>query len=293
MSAARKEGNSAAAEPWSAAEFRRAVKRGLSGCYLFCGEEAFMARHCLAEARAAVNADPAMAAFSLLRLSGSAEDLTMDAIAAAASVPPMFCERKLVEVHELDYASLSSSALEELCDALDRSSGLTDTAVILYATPAELDPGSRKKPSALLRTLAAHLCVVRFDSQTPAQLASWLIRHFAAEGITAESAQCYELMKQCGHSMDVLSGETEKLCAILHARGENRLTEQLIAQAASHNLEADTLISRMRFFGERLCEPMKFLRTAEDGKNGRNFCLLRCQAFAAICIRCACCWMPE
>jgi hypothetical protein len=41
----------------NAADYRRQLKAGLSGTYLFCGEEEYMKRFCLNESRLSITED--------------------------------------------------------------------------------------------------------------------------------------------------------------------------------------------------------------------------------------------
>lgn len=210
----------------SANDYRRIVKQKPHGAYLFCGGEEYMKQHCLAETRKAVTEDATLAAFNILRFAMDGDSLPAEEIMNALNSPPMFCERHLIELAASDLNSASEELLDALCElasAVDE-----ETVFILTAGENELSLGDlpKNRPSKAFSKLCEAFSPVLFEAETPAKLAAWIAKHFASDGITADSDLCYALMRRCGHSMLILASETDKLCEYLHARNRKELARQ-------------------------------------------------------------------
>lgn len=209
----------------NAAEYRKLVKTGISGAFLFCGEEDYLKQFCLAETRKSVTGDDSSAAFNIIRFSGAESSFSFGSVGDALSVPPFFCPRKLIELHDLDYPSLVENdlkILERLAQSMENSE---DTAFILYADADEFDAGKEKRRTKLYDRFSAVLTVVEFNYETYEKLTVWLGKHFSAEKIVAEPEQCRMLIQRCGFSMYTLAGEAAKLCSYIHASGRDKLAD--------------------------------------------------------------------
>jgi len=209
----------------NAAEYRKQLKTGLSGTFLFCGEEEYMKRFCLTETRKSITEDDSEAAFNIIRFSATGSDFSFGRISDTLSVPPFFCAKKLTELHDLDFPSIGESSIVELEKIIFKTTGNNENIFILYAAAGEFEAGTEKRRTKLYDRFSQLLTVVEFGYETPAKLAVWLSRHFQAENIIAEPEQCNALIQRCGFAMYTLSGETAKLCAYIHAAGRNKLTD--------------------------------------------------------------------
>ena len=215
----------------NASEYRKKLKTGLSGAFLFCGEEEYMKRFCLTETRKSLTADDSVAAFNIIRFSAAEGGFSFGQVGDALLVPPFLIEKKLIELHDIDFASLSegdSAALEGVIAAANDNDNKA-CIFIIYTADAEFTAGSEKRRTADYRRISQLLTVVEFGYETPKKLVQWLRRHFAAENITAGDAQCSALIQRCSCSMYALSGETAKLCAYINAAGRDTLTDSDIA----------------------------------------------------------------
>lgn len=208
----------------------------LSGCYLFCGEEEYLKTRAAEALRAALFPDPAMLPFGRVKLSGegkTAEEL-LSRLRDELTALPMFGYVKLIEVHSLSYNKLSERDCDTLFQLLSTgetgSSSLEGTVVLLYALPSELDPGTPpKRPSALWkRFCASPAMTVNFQRETPARLAVWVQKHFAASGILCDQSAARALIDYSSADMFALAGECEKLACYLLARGKNRVSAEEI-----------------------------------------------------------------
>ena len=87
--------------------FRKQLKKGLSGGYLFFGDEDYMKSFALRSAREAICPDETFAVFNDVRI--DALDYSAGALLNALMPPPMMTESKIVTVSGLNIGNLRSS----------------------------------------------------------------------------------------------------------------------------------------------------------------------------------------
>ncbi len=216
----------------TASEFRQELKK-LKGGYLFCGEEDYLKRRYLEAVREAMGIEGDV--FNHICL--TEDSYSPDALMAAIEALPVMAERKLIEVSGVSLREKSESELEELCTVLTVLPSYEYNVLILYAEAQELDPGTVKQPSSLLKRLSPVVTPVIFARETPARLASWTAKHFAAEQIVAPPVAVSLLLDRCGCDMYTLSSEIEKLCWYLKAQGRETLTEEDVHLVSSESKE--------------------------------------------------------
>ncbi len=245
-------------------ELKNAVRRCDAGVYLFIGEEEYLKRHYVRAFRSAVLADETLSAFNHLRFEGREIDFAV--LSEAVSTPPMMADKKLVEWHLADFNAMKESELSSfsaLC-ATVKSEG--HTVLLFHVGIGDLDAGSEKRPSKLFRRLTEAAEIVSFDRSSDTALSAWLARHFRHHGIDTDPAFLREMLTVCGHDMDVLSGEAEKISAYLLAHGEVRATREVLHYVASVYTESDAFgLSDAILSGDgaaafRVLRDMKFRR---------------------------------
>ncbi|MCQ2426739.1 MAG: DNA polymerase III subunit delta [Lachnospiraceae bacterium] len=212
------------------AEFGALLKKGISGGFLFYGEETYLKHRYLEAVRKEIVPDPTLDAFNRYRFDERSYD--PDALRGAISSFPMMAEKKLIELHSLPLSQMKSGEMSELTDALSSIAPDDGTVLILYTEPEEFDPGTPKRPSSLFKTLSGILTPVLFDRETPARLNKWITQHFAAEGVFASSDLALRLTDYVGKDMYALSGQIEKLAAYVRANGRDHLTDEDITLVA-------------------------------------------------------------
>lgn len=224
-------------------ELQTALREGdTTRLFLFCGEEEYLKRHYLGLLREHCLPDPTFAVFNHLRHSG--ERIDFDALAEEIRTPPMFSESKLIEWHLAAFSSLrdkellaTAEQLRALRELLAESPGC---CVVFVAGAQEFDPGQLpRRPSALYRALSGILDIVVFSEATEAQLLSWANRHLLHEQIRADGDSLRLLLARCGHKMEELSHEIDKLTAYLHENRRDTLTPEDIRFVCVHNTEDD------------------------------------------------------
>ena len=219
--------------------FRKLIKSGLSGGYLFFGEEDYLKAFSLKSARESICDDETFAVFNDMKI--DALDYSAAALLDALMPLPMMSEKKIVTVNGLCIDSLKASELDDLCDALAALEEYDYNVLIISVPSGALDEGNLpKKPSANLTKLSKFLTPVRFDAVTPARLIAWLGKHFAHNGVTADAKVCSFMIKYCGASMFTLSSETDKLSYYVLAHGRNTVSEDDVREVCRAEISSDT-----------------------------------------------------
>lgn len=204
------------------AGFRDEIKRGVSGGYLFCGEEAYLMRHSISALRKSMfgGGDDA---FNHIKIDATA-DRNFD-LSDAITQLPVFADARLVELWGFDFAHAKAEACDPLLAALAELPDNPQTVFVMCATPYEFDINNRK-PSKAHKQLTELLTPVIFSRESPAALAKWCAAHFAHEGVTVDRPTVQALIARVGGDMFTLSGEIGKLCAYACARGDRVVTER-------------------------------------------------------------------
>lgn len=231
------------------ADFRRALKSDPTGGYLFFGEEDYMKTTVLRMAREAVcPPDDPMACFNDIRMDGL--DFSPSALLDALTAPPIESAepiisptggaRKIITVTGLNFDTMRSSDLDNLCEVLEAIPDYPYALVILSAGADALDPGNLpKRPSERLTTLCAYLRPVWFEKNTPAKLYGWVQKHYRHSSVEAPDDVCRFTVTWCGRNMYTLAGEIDKVAFYALAHGRQTVTADDIRVAATPAMEYD------------------------------------------------------
>ena len=219
--------------------FKAKIKSdNLSGCYIFTGEEDYLKKYYLSTLRSACISDDAFSAFNHVVFDGGEIDFAE--ILDAVKAPPIFERYKLVEWRYGSFNKLNESALDAFLSVLEVVNE-SDYAVLAFIVgEGEIDLGTAKKPSKLVKSLDGKVNILNFDKQSDSQLLSWLKKHFDKEEISVTPDVLEALLFRSGHTMSVLANEVDKLSYMLKSRGENTLTRAHIEECASSTVECDT-----------------------------------------------------
>ena len=216
------------------AEFKSEIKNGLSGGYLLCGEEAYLRRHYMAQARSSVVADP-NDVFNHITLNG--DSYSLEALSDAIQALPVFSEKKLIEVSGVCFSEMSADGIQEFCDVVSTLPEYEYNVLLVNVGPDELDPGTEKRYSKLLKELSGYLKPIIFERETPGKLAKWVKQHFTSKGIFISSESALEIVKFCGDDMYNLSGEVDKLISYTLQKGSEKFDEKDIPYISSRTNE--------------------------------------------------------
>ncbi len=221
----------------SPSDFAQACKKGLSGAYLFFGEEEYLKHHYLQQCRDSIVTDASLAPLNHIRLEG--EQASPQAVWDAMATPPIFAEQKLIEVHSVMWDRLSEDDAAQWENVFSQCRDYPEAVIVCYAELDEMNGGTQHSPSKALQSWANILTPVRFPLQTDLQLAKWIFRHFQAAQINASSEQCNAILSFCGKDMCTLSTELEKLIAYLKFNARNQLLDEDIPLVCCRQMEQD------------------------------------------------------
>ncbi len=218
--------------------FRKQQKKGLSGAYLFFGEEDYLKSFTLKSARESVCADPTLAIFNDIQIDPL--DYSPETLVNALMPMPMMDEKKVVTINGLSFAGVKSNELDEFIDAVSAIQEY-DYNVLIISVPADLiDEGNLpKNPSKTLLALSKIMTPVHFDAVTGARLTDWVGKHFVHHGVSAQREVCELLIEKCGKSMFSLSKETEKLAFYVLQNGRNQVSAEDVENVACSVMSTD------------------------------------------------------
>ena len=219
--------------------FRKELKNGLSGGFLFFGEEDYMKSFALREAREAVCPDETFAIFNDVRL--DALSYSASALLDAIIPPPMMTDQKVVTVSGLNIGAMKQNELSDLCEALGELEKYDYNLLIISVPAGQIDEGYiPKKPSPIITKLSEYLTPVYFEPISGARLVSWVGKHFRHNGVSASPEVCSELVNYCGRSMFMLSSETEKLAYYVLQNGRTEVTVADVKNVSIAEISSDT-----------------------------------------------------
>lgn len=219
------------------AEFRKELKGGLSGTYIFYGDEEYLKKFYAGRAQIhTVGDDPDLASWNTHIINADSDPALGELEAATLSVS-MMGDRTFVRYN----ADLTSLTEEETGLLLDIIAGVDpDSTVLLIVTPVGgFDPGTAKKPSKMYKRFEAVAKLVDLTAQTPAELKKWMVRRLLQDSleITPEAQEL--LIRRCTDNMFILSGELGKLSAYCLANSISVIDPQIVLDISSVTAEED------------------------------------------------------
>ncbi len=220
-------------------ELKARLKSGdASGWYILCGEEEYLKKYYRGEIKKlTVSDDDPFILFSHTVFDGA--ELDCQAFIEAVKAPPMMADKKLIEWRYADLTRLKEKEIEAISALAQERDGYPYATVIISALPDGFDIGTPKKPSKLFTRLSKHFDIISFEKSTDAQLSAWLIKHFAAEGISAGADVAAKMLMKVGHSMQTLSLELKKLTEYAKARGKSNVSAEDVSEICSGSIESD------------------------------------------------------
>ena len=218
--------------------FRKQLKKGLSGAYLFFGDEDYLKSFSLKSARSLICDDPSFAIFNDIQIDPI--DYSPSALVNALMPMPMMGEQKIVTINGLPISTMKQNEIEELTEAISTINEY-DYNVLIISVPAGLiDEGYLpKSPSKILASLSEIMTPVHFEAISGARLVAWVGKHFEHNGVSASPRVCELLIEKCGKSMFSLSNETEKLAFYALQNQRNTVTAEDIENVACSVLTSD------------------------------------------------------
>lgn len=218
-------------------DFRRELKKGLSGGYLFYGEEDYLKQHMLSSARAALCEDEGFAFFNDMRIDPL--DLNASSLLDALAPMPMMSDKKIVSVSGLYISDLKQSTLDDLCEVFSQLADYDYSVLIVSIPSGGIDIGTPKKPSPTFLKLTKHLRPVCFEAPGQAKLLAWCGKHFEHNGVSCSDDIIRMMFDRCGTSMFTLASEIDKISFYLLANGRDTVTPDDVLLVTCSVIEAE------------------------------------------------------
>ena len=247
------------------ADFRREIKGEVRPCYFFFGEEDYLKNAALKQARATLGGDPAFDIFNYTVIDG--REYNADKLLDVLAPPPMMADRKLIVLQDLDLSSMKQADFAELCTVLGTLADYDYNTLIITAPCDGFDPGVLpKRPSSQLKALCEVAVPVHFERSTPAKLAAWAQKHYAAHGAQASAPVAAYTVEYCGRDMFSLASEIDKIACYALAHGRSEVTEDDVKTVATPATEfgafafANAISEGRRADALQILDDMKFRR---------------------------------
>lgn len=220
------------------AEFRKELKSGLYGTYLFYGDEEYLKKFYAGRAKThTVGDDSDLSEWNSHIINAEKDPCLGDLEAATLSVS-MMGDRTFVR-YNADLTSFTSEELDRLVEIIE---GLDpDSTVLLIVTPPEgFDPGKPKKPSQMFKKFEAVAKLVDLSCESPAELKKWMARRLSQDSLAITPDAQELLLTRATDNMFILSGELDKLAAYSLANGISTVTADVVLEISSVTAEDDS-----------------------------------------------------
>jgi DNA polymerase-3 subunit delta len=195
-------------------DLKLAVSSGQIGrLYIFHGEEKYLLEYYLTQIRKLLVGDD-FADFNYKRFEGS---ISVDELAAACDMLPVFAERTLIEVRDFDIFKAGEEEKQKLLNLL---TDLPDYICLIFVYDiAVYNPDGRQKLAEFLKKEAR---VVEFNVQDTPKLIKWIKKHFSEAGKSIDTPTAEYLAFITGGLMTRLNIEIEKLCSFTNESAVTR-----------------------------------------------------------------------
>ena len=218
--------------------FRKQLKKGLAGAYLFFGDEDYLKSFSLKSARALICNDPSFAIFNDIQIDPI--DYSPNALVNALMPLPMMGEKKIVTINGLALSQIKGAEFDAFIEAVSTIQEYDHNVLIISVPAGLIDEGSiPKAPSKTILALAEVMTPVYFEAISGARLTAWVAKHFEHNGVHASTSVCELLIDKCGKSMFSLSNETEKLAFYALQHGRTEITASDVELIACSVLTSD------------------------------------------------------
>ncbi len=213
-------------------EFVVKCKKGISGGFFLFGDEDYVISKCK-QAAAKYVPDEGTEDFNYVKIS-AAKPGFCGLLEEALMTLPMFSVKKLVELSQFKPSSLNEDEKQELYAILSSLKDYPETVLILEIDDPDFDAGKLPKaPSKIYKELSSYLEPVSCQRETPAKIAGWVAKRFAANRIICDSVCIHEMIEYCSADMNSLQNEVDKLSWYLLSCGRDKVTSEDIRLVCS------------------------------------------------------------
>ena len=220
------------------AEFRKELKNGLSGTYLFYGDEEYLKKFYAGRARTHTVGDDADLSEWNTYIINADKDTKLSELEGATLAVSMMGDRTYVQ-YNADLTSFTTEETDRLIEIIESID--PESTVLLIVTPPEgFDPGKPKKPSQMYKRFDSAAKLVDLSCETPAELKKWMARRLSQDSLTITPDAAELLLVRATDNMFILSGELDKLAAYSLANGISEINADVVLEISSVTAEDDS-----------------------------------------------------
>lgn len=181
-------------------------KHQLKRLYIFYGEEMFLLHHYLEQVKKQA-VDPLTESFNYHKF--NKENFDLQSFADAVESLPMMAEQTFVWVDDIDIFRLADVDRTKFAEIISDTPPYCTIIFSFETIPWKPD----KRIKKLWDAISTFATIVEFPKQSQKELATWVERHFAAEGKKIDFQLCVYLIEITGGTMTALAGEISKIVA--------------------------------------------------------------------------------
>lgn len=220
------------------AEFRKELKSGLSGTYLFYGDEEYLKKFYAGRAQTHTVGDDGDLSEWNTHIITADKDPQLGELEGATLAVSMMGDRTFVR-YNADLTSFTQDETDRLIDIIESID--PDSTVLLIVTPPEgFDPGKPKKPSQMYKKFDSVCKLVDLSCETPAELKKWMARRLSQDSLAITPDAAELLLVRSTANMFILSGELDKLAAYSLANGISEINSDVVLDISSVTDEDDS-----------------------------------------------------
>ncbi|MCL1788819.1 MAG: DNA polymerase III subunit delta [Oscillospiraceae bacterium] len=183
----------------------------------------------------------------------------VSAFADFVGTVPLFADKRVVLLNDLDAEKLDAGALDDLLKVL---SGVDDSVcVILYMTGIQPDL-KKAKTKKLLACIEKQgggkkAAILNFEKMTETKTAELITKRTARKGCTISRDNAALLARLCLRNLTLIACETDKLCAYADYKGE--ITKKSIEMLTARQLDSGVFALAAEITAKRGANAMKLL----------------------------------
>ena len=237
------------------------------GIYVLFGEEDYLKRFYASKIRESIIGDSPYALFNHNVF--TPKNFTSDSATDALATPPVFDDKKLIELSEFNFNEMKASEIDALLDFFTEAKEYDYVVVLMNVADGALDYGTAKgaaikKPSPIYKKIDAVAKTAYIPRASVRELAVWACKHFAKDKIFADDDAVSQLIKQCNSDMMTMASEIDKLCAYLHAHSRDKLSKEDVELVCCTTKELEPFaLSNAVLYG-KTDEALSILRLMEE-----------------------------
>lgn len=209
-------------------ELSKQLKKGIvAPVYLFTGDDVYRKLEAAEQIKELVNPDE----FNYMREDGSS--CKMADIVAAASTAPVFSQRRMILLNNVDKIRKNSNALKVLAEYL--ANPLQSTCFVILHN----DSKKSKKDKTLESSCSEDSIITDFAEIKGLQLNNWIKQHCMQKGLEIDEQALITLQQVIGANLMALNTEIEKLSLYLLDRQDKTITVNDVLSCVGLSKEED------------------------------------------------------